>query len=238
MKKSKLLINGTKSMIVLILLGAVLYNPLISRLRQHYMDGYIEYLEDNAGTANSGRLNKVEVPDSPLFKVEGENFDEEEAMVSEASIKSILSSDSNAAKEDPSLNLIGVLEIPSIDTKVPVWEGVSKKALRFGAGRYPLSSELGEDHGNCFLMGHRNRHLSTIFCRLQYVKEGASVIVKTKDSKVIEYKVSKTVAVPPDKVSDYMLDPDDGTSRLTLCTCITERGKGWRFIAVCTKSEF
>ena len=158
-------------------------------------------------------------------------------------IDSIEEADKESAPEeykapDSSLKLIGVIEIPSIDTKVPVWEGVSVKALRFGVGRYPLSADLGSDKGNCFIMGHRNRHLSTIFCRLQYVKIGDRVLVSTKDERNIEYKVSKTFAVPPDRITEYMNSPKNAPGTLTLCTCLTERGKGWRFVAQCTKSEF
>lgn len=229
---------GIKSAIIMILVGVILYEPLISRIRQHYMDGYIEKFEQSTASGTLDALEDVDVPGSPVFAIEGESPQKEESLNVAPSSMSVLSEEPVSSKVPGTLDLIGVIEIPSIDTKVPVWEGVSVKALRFGVGRYPLSSPLGSDHGNCFIMGHRNRHLSTIFCRLQYVKEGAKVYVTTKDSKVIEYEVSKTVAVPPDKVSDYMLDPADGSSRLTLCTCITERGKGWRFIAVCTKSEF
>ena len=241
MRLNNPVVTGVKSVLVMALLLLLLYAPLLSRIRQQYIDGYVDYFEKNIANGAPGAEDEIDVPDSDLFVIEGEEdgYEEEELNMSflkeEADKESALDEYKN---RDSSLKLIGVIEIPSIDTKVPVWEGVSVKALRFGVGRYPLSADLGSDMGNCFIMGHRNRHLSTIFCRLQYVKVGDQVLVTTKNESEIEYKVTKIEAVPPDKIVDYMALRENDPGMLTLCTCLTERGKGWRFIAQCTKSEF
>jgi LPXTG-site transpeptidase (sortase) family protein len=228
-------ITGVKSFAVMLLIAVLIYRPFINVLRQRYMDVYSDRFVSNIASGKESDI--IEIPDSDLFSFEGEEeqYIDEEAISSELLPASELVVE-NTGNEDSGLQLIGVIEIPSIDTKVPVWEGVSVKALRFGVGRYPLSAELGSDKGNCFIMGHRNRHISTIFCRLQYIKTGASVYVTTKDNRRLEYKVKETVSVPPEKVADYIVT-DNERARLTLCTCISEKGKGWRFMAICERSE-
>lgn len=229
-------ITGVKSFAVMLLIAVLIYRPFINVLRQRYMDVYSDRFVSNIASGKESDI--IEIPDSDLFAFEGEEeqYIDEEAISSELLPASELVVE-NTGDEDSGLQLIGVIEIPSIDTKVPVWEGVSVKALRFGVGRYPLSAELGSDKGNCFIMGHRNRHISTIFCRLQYIKTGASVYVTTKDNRRLEYKVKETVSVPPEKVVDYIISDEDARARLTLCTCISEKGKGWRFMAICERSE-
>ncbi|MBP5655577.1 MAG: sortase [Clostridiales bacterium] len=227
-------VTGIKIVILLAMLAVILYQPVISLIRQRYIDGYIEQFEYSLACGGNSSSDNFIVPDSPVFAIEGEYGQSGEGEYYEDP-SSVGSGYDDKRK---GLKLLGVLKIPSIDTEVPVWEGVSVKALRFGVGRYPLSSDLGSDSGNCFIMGHRNRHLSTIFCRLQYVNVGDQVEVTTRDGGTVEYKVAKTAAVPPDKVEEYITGSGDGQPKLTLCTCLTERGRGWRFIAVCTKSEF
>ena len=234
------LVTGIKSILLMALLSVLIYAPLISRIRQQYIDSYVDCFEKNMANESVDAPDEIDVPDTDIFAIEGEEDIEEGEQDMSLLIEETDSGNAfdDYQKKDSKLKLIGIIEIPSIDTKVPVWDGVSIKALRFGVGRYPLSAELGSDKGDCFIMGHRNRHLSTIFCRLQNVKVGDQVLVTTKDGRDIEYKVSNTFAVPPESITEYMNTPKDAPGTLTLCTCLTERGKGWRFIAQCTKSEF
>ena len=230
-------ITGIKSVIIMLLLGVLSLDPLVNILRQKNMDRYTDYFVNQVAEGKNSDM--IDLPDSEIFMIEGEDdlYEQEEyADPDDPNIDNELLIECSEKTTDD-LKLIGVIEIPSINTKVPVWEGVSVKALRFGVGRYPLSSELGSDSGNCFIMGHRNRHISTIFCRLQYIEKGAKVYVATKEDPKIEYTVVDKVCVPPEKVSAYISADEMSAPKLSLCTCISEKGKGWRFIAICERSE-
>ena len=47
-------VTGIKSFIILILAAVIMYKPAVSRIRQQYMDGYIDYFEENVSEGEDG----------------------------------------------------------------------------------------------------------------------------------------------------------------------------------------
>ena len=50
---------------------------------------------------------------------------------------------------------------------------------------------------------------------------------------VLYYEVYKRVNVGPSELAGYIDSTASKKEQLSLVTCATERGKGWRFIAIC-----
>jgi sortase A len=110
---------------------------------------------------------------------------------------------------------IGIMKIPKIDLKVAVGEGIDDKTLRYAVGHFNGTAMPGEK-GNFSVAGHRSYTYSQYFNRLDEVKIGDEIIVKTKKGE-FTYKVNETKVVEPTEVS--VLDKtEDATITLVTCT--------------------
>jgi len=96
---------------------------------------------------------------------------------------------------------IGTLSIPALDRSLPLLEGTADKVLDRGVGHY-TGSVLPGEVDNCVVSGHRD----TVFRRLNKLKIGDKVIVKTSagtftyavSRKRVVHADDKTVIVPTD----------------------------------------
>ena len=109
-----------------------------------------------------------------------------------------------------------VFEIPSLNIKVPVLEGMNSKALQVSAGHFEGTGSLG--HGNYCIAGHNSTIYAEIFNDLDQIQIGAEMYLIDTDDKrtrytyvVIEYKT-----VEP---SDTWVLNDFGDDRLTIISC-------------------
>lgn len=111
-------------------------------------------------------------------------------------------------------NGVAIIEIPKIDLKKFVGEGVGVEDLKNGPGHYPGTAMPGE-HGNAAIAGHRTTY-GAPFYDLNELGPGDPIFVTTVAGR-FRYDVTEDPKpVSPDSV--YVLDPtpDD---RLTLTTC-------------------
>lgn len=130
------------------------------------------------------------------------------------------------------LTCIGVLKIDKIDLSLPCWSVASRVALRYGLGHYEQSVMPGEV-GNSTILGHRNRHTSTMFYRLWEVKKGDKVVFEKADGTRLTYKVKEVRFVSPKKLFDNIVAEASSKEQLTLVSCATELGKGFRRLVIC-----
>lgn len=110
---------------------------------------------------------------------------------------------------------IGIIEIPKIKLKYPVAEGVDNVTLRFCIGHMPKTAELGET-GNSVLAGHRSHSFGDFFNRLDELKSGDSIWIKTKSDSTL-YVVYEKKRV--DKSDLSVLAQKNSGKELTLITC-------------------
>lgn len=125
---------------------------------------------------------------------------------------------SNAKPPSEDLNAaIAIMKIPKIDLKVAVGEGVDNKTLKYAVGHFEGTTMPGEK-GNFCVAGHRSYTYSEYFNRLDELKEGDDIIVKTKKGE-FTYKIYEKKVVEPTEVS--VLDSTkDATITLVTCTPI------------------
>lgn len=112
---------------------------------------------------------------------------------------------------------IGIMLIPKIDLKVAVSDGVDMKTLKYAVGHFPGTAMPGQK-GNFCVAGHRSYTYNESFNRLDEVKKGDYIIVKTTKGEY-KYKIDDIKVVEPTETS--VLDKtDDATITLVTCTPI------------------
>lgn len=123
------------------------------------------------------------------------------------------------------LDIIGILEIPSIDLKVAVAEGTDKKTLQKAVGHFKGTAMPGET-GNFAVAGHRRYTYNEFFNRLNEVKVGDKIKIKTVRTEFV-YEVTDIFVVRPHEV--WVLDPTPDPT-ITLVTCTPVRVATHRLI--------
>lgn len=111
-------------------------------------------------------------------------------------------------------DMIGIIEIPSIDLKYPILEGIGKDVLNNAVGHFESSSLPGKG-SNMTLIGHNNFILAEPFKNLHKVIEGDIVKIITTEEKYT-YEVSKIYKVDP---YDKSVVKESVDTKLTLITC-------------------
>ena len=113
--------------------------------------------------------------------------------------------------------IMGYVEIPSIQIRLPIYHGCTENELSKGAGHLPSSSlPVGGKSTHAVLAAHSGRADSKMFTDLDQVKEGDLVYLYVLN-KTLTYEVDKiTVTTPGDTDAIQIIDGED---LLTLLTC-------------------
>lgn len=123
--------------------------------------------------------------------------------------------------------VIGIIEIPSLDIKYPVFEGAGSVQLNEGIGHMTNTTELC-GKGNCVLAGHNGSRRGVYFTYLCNIEAGAKVMLMNRKKEKHEYTVKEMKVVNP--YDEWVTKQTEGES-LTLFTCAEHGTK--RFVVKC-----
>lgn len=123
---------------------------------------------------------------------------------------------------------IGILEIPSINLKNPILDGIGTDVLRKAVGRFTQSSSIGST-GTTTLIGHNKYILNQPFKRLDEVEIGEEVKIYVEDNEY-NYIVREIYTVLPSDTG--VLAPRGGNyPALILITCTDDANE--RYVVEC-----
>ena len=111
--------------------------------------------------------------------------------------------------------VIGIIEIPDLNIKYPIFEGTGNTQLNEGIGHMTETAGLC-GKGNCVLAGHNGSRRGTFFTNLSSVRAGTEVKITTKAGVTHSYTVEEMRVVNP---YDEWVTEESGTEVLTLFTC-------------------
>lgn len=123
--------------------------------------------------------------------------------------------------------VIGIIEIPSLDIKYPVFEGAGSVQLNEGIGHMTNTTELC-GKGNCVLAGHNGSRRGVYFTYLCNIEAGAKVLLTNRKKEKHEYTVKEMKVVNP--YDEWVTEQAEEES-LTLFTCAEHGTK--RFVVKC-----
>lgn len=128
-------------------------------------------------------------------------------------------------------NAVGIVEIPDLEIKYPVFEGTGAVQLNEGIGHMENTAPLC-GIGNCVLAGHNGSRRGTFFTNLNSARAGTEVKLTTKAGVTHSYAVAEMRVVNP--YDDWVAEESD-TELLTLFTCASHGTK--RFACRCVSVE-
>lgn len=113
--------------------------------------------------------------------------------------------------------IMGTVEIPKIDVKIPIYHTTAEDVLRNAAGHLEGSSlPVGGENTHSVISAHRGLPSATLFTDLDKLKKGDHFMIHVLDD-ILCYEVDKISVVEPEDTSD--LNVEDGEDLMTLLTC-------------------
>lgn len=113
--------------------------------------------------------------------------------------------------------MLGFIDIPSINTRLPIYRGTDENALSSGAGHVEWSSlPLGGENTHCVISGHSGMSGVRLFDDLVKMKKNERFYVHVLDE-VLVYEVIRIETCLPQQ--SELLSIEDGKDLCTLVTC-------------------
>lgn len=113
--------------------------------------------------------------------------------------------------------IIGVLEMPTMELTMPVYLGASDGHLAAGAAVLGnTSAPIGGVNTNCVIAGHRGWYGADYFRHIDRLQAGDTVTI-TNLWETLTYAVVDVKIIQPDQVDKIKIQP--GRDLLTLITC-------------------
>ncbi|MCR5581326.1 MAG: class C sortase [Pseudobutyrivibrio sp.] len=113
--------------------------------------------------------------------------------------------------------IMGYIQIPSINVKLPIFHTTNEDVLQIGAGHLEGSSlPVGGPDTHSVISAHRGLPSATLFTDLDKMEIGEDFFIIIMDE-YIAYEVDQIEVVEPDDTS--LLQVEDGKDLCTLITC-------------------
>lgn len=136
----------------------------------------------------------------------------------------------------PSDGIIGYIEIPDMDVRLPLLLGASEENMAKGAAVLSQTSmPIGGESTNCVIAGHRGYRGSPYFRNIQRLQVGSAVYV-TNPWKTLEYTVTGFDIIQPSDLDAILIQP--GKDMVTLLTCHPYASRGeYRYVVYCQRAD-
>ena len=114
--------------------------------------------------------------------------------------------------------MMGYIEIPKINVRLPIYHGVSDEVLQKGIGHMEGSAlPIGGNDGHVLLTGHTGLPDARLFTDLVQLSEGDQFNLRVLNRELV-YQVDQIRVVAPDDVSELMVVEDEDYVTLITCT--------------------
>lgn len=132
--------------------------------------------------------------------------------------------------------IMGYIEIPKIDVRIPIYHGTSTEVLQRGAGHLKDSSfPIGGSSTHAVLAGHRGLPTSKLFTDINQLKVGDLFYIYILN-KTLAYQVDNIEVVEPSNVEPLKLQ--EGKDYVTLVTCTPYAVNTHRLLVRGTRVEY
>lgn len=131
--------------------------------------------------------------------------------------------DNEIKKYNDSLNItstgvMGYVEIPKLETTMPIYHGTDEAVLQIAIGHIPGTSlPVGGKGTHTVISGHRGLPSAKLFTNIDRLMSGDIFRIHVLD-KIITYKVDQKLTVLPENISSLSIEPDKDYCTLVTCT--------------------
>lgn len=113
---------------------------------------------------------------------------------------------------------MGVIQIPAINVKLPIFHGTTEDVLIRGVGHIPVTPfPVGQMGKHAVLTGHTGIPVSRLFTDLELLEVGDLFFITIMDQ-VMAYEIDQITVVLPDEVGDLRNVANEDLVTLVTCT--------------------
>ena len=197
--------------------GLLLYPLVANTWNNHVQETLVSNYSEAVDTAiEEGKLDvssemerATEYNEELLPSILPDSFAEAEANGTDSNYQSILNANGDG--------IMGYIQIPSINVKLPIFHTTSEEVLQIGVGHLEGSSlPVGGENTHSVLSAHRGLPSATLFTDLDKVQIGDDFFLIIL-GEYLAYEVDQIEVVEPDDTS--LLQVEDGQDLCTLITC-------------------
>ena len=193
----------------LLLLYPLISNMVHQRQQSDAVASYDSAVSNRSEEEIQEILNQATEYNNMLFQSNGAIVDNMDT--------SILSDESYNSLLNQANGIMGSIEIPKIDVDLPIYHGTEDDVLSVGVGHIQGTSlPVGGENTHCVLSGHRGLPGSSLFTRLDEMKEGDLFFLSVM-GETLAYKVYDIQIVDPDNTE--VLEITAGKDDVSLVTC-------------------
>lgn len=114
--------------------------------------------------------------------------------------------------------IMAYVEIPKINTTMPIYHGTDDAILQVAIGHIPGTSlPVGGKGTHAVISGHRGLPSAKLFTDIDQLVEGDTFLIQVMDE-TLTYEVDQIRTVTPDDVSALAIDPKQDYVTLVTCT--------------------
>lgn len=198
--------------ILLFLTGVgILCYPLISNL-------WNQYEQDKIISGYAQAVDTLSEKEKTEIRKEAEKYNEsllvgEKIQRDESRDKQLY----NALLDPEGNGVMGTIEIPKINIKLPVYHGTGETVLQKAIGHLEQSSlPVGGEGTHAVLSGHRGLASAKLFTDLDRMKKGDLFYLHVLGD-ILAYQVDRITVVKPDELDNLAIT--EGKDYVTLMTC-------------------
>lgn len=131
-------------------------------------------------------------------------------------------------------NMIGYLDIPAMDVKLPVYLGATEENMLKGAVHLTETSlPIGGENTNCVIAAHRGLWGKGMFRDIEKLEVGDEITF-TNIWETLTYRVAETKVIKPNEVDQVKIQP--GRDLITLITCHPLGHNYQRYVVYCERA--
>ena len=132
-------------------------------------------------------------------------------------------------------NMMGYIEIPAMDIKLPLYLGATKENMKKGAVHLSNTSlPIGGENITSVIAAHRGYQGAYMFQEIERLVIGDEVFV-TNFWETLTYRVTEIKVISPKDIEEILIQ--DGRDLVTLITCHPFRHNYQRYVVYCERGE-
>lgn len=132
-------------------------------------------------------------------------------------------------------NMIGYIDIPKMEQKLPLMLGATWDNMGQGAAYMANTSlPIGGENTNCVIAGHRGMTYALMFRYIEWLENGDDVYIKNL-WETLHYKVTKIEIIDPTDIDKIRIQK--GKDMVTLITCHPYPYNYQRYVVYCERVD-
>ena len=114
--------------------------------------------------------------------------------------------------------IMAYVEIPKLNTILPIYHGTDEGVLRIAIGHIPgMSLPVGGKGTHAVISGHRGLPSAKLFTNIDRLAKGDTFMIQVLDE-TLTYEVDQILTVLPNDMSAVAIDPEQDYVTLVTCT--------------------